>query len=626
MNNALGVPKSVYLCDPCRNFNVFTHILMEDPKDHREKLIMSNYVGGGAGFLKIIDVETNEYEDILFPGDPPDKKSKDAEKYGYTAEGGAWTLFNLGNGKILVGTCPRSGFILTLDLKTRSWVNVTRDPDEAYIYSFTRGSDGLIYCGTYPGCVLLRYNPDTGLLDNLGKMSEYDDNLFSQYVYSVNDYIMIECLYGTTHVSIWDIKEQKVKKLGRNGLKVRYYDNDFICLVNENNTMEFYNAKTLEKTDRDLYINRLKAEDEVLDKRFYIGLQNVQRCYIKNWNENRITCFRGQDYYIADRNCKRPKLIKIPGPAPITSILEIVSDSEGKVWGSTGFGQTVFCYNPDNNTYSNTPDVCTHTGEVFGMRFIDGKLFMSAYAGADHIVYDPEKPWNQYDNVNPRTLESGRPYLSRPTGKSIVGPDGAFWTGWMARYGAYGGGISRVDPKTYEVKIWKDPIREQSIAFCGLVGNKEHIYFSSSVSSNGLPNREEETCYLVIWDCEKGIIDKIPYEKGLNPGRMCLAGNYIITAFQNKLSVFDIYKGRFVREAVINGICSCIIEFRSEYALVFCGRDILLLNPSTGSLQHFADSPGDSSSSYQAYNIGACFTPDGRLYFAEGSHLYRLEI
>lgn len=618
-----GKVKVRYLADPGRNYNVLNHILIVDPKDRREKLVLSNYVGGGTGFIKIIDIQNNEYEDIDITIDLPD--ITEADHPGPISEGGAWALILINDKTLLVGTCPKYGYILTYDLEKRSWTHAVRDQYEQYVYSFVEGSDGMIYAGTYPGCSLLRYDNETGQMDNLGRMSKYENNMFSQYIFSINDYILVECGYGTQHVVAWDIKNKNIIEFGNTEYKVRDYNNEFICLADENGNIEFYNSKSLAKLDPgDLYM-KLKSEDEYLDLSFYIGSLNVQRGYVKYLDDGRVTGVRGQDYFICDRICKRPSLVRIPGKAPVTSLLEIVSDNEGKIWGSTGFGQTIFCYDPENDSYFNTPNVCTHTGEVFGMRFINDKLFMAAYAGADHIVYDPKRPWNQYDNINPTTLQSGRPCLSRPTGKSIIGPDGAFWTGWMARYGQYGGGLSRVDPDTYEVKIWYDPVPGQSIAFGGMAADSRYIYFATSLASNGLP-KKDENCFLAVWDCKQGMIEKYAFERSENPGRICIVNKHIITVLGDKLKVFDLKNKKFTYLIDLGYICSGVIKYGNETALAFCGKKILLLDPLSGNICYFAESPGDSANSYQAYNIGGCYSPDGKLYFTEGSHLYRIEV
>ena len=88
--------------DPCRNFNILGSTTLIDPVDGREKVVLSNFAAGGTGNLIFLDPDTGEGEAIPLPGDE-----------------GAWAVLNLDNETLLVGTCPRSGYLHRLDLASR---------------------------------------------------------------------------------------------------------------------------------------------------------------------------------------------------------------------------------------------------------------------------------------------------------------------------------------------------------------------------------------------------------------------------------------------------------------------------------------------------------------------------
>ena len=136
---------------PCRNFCFLGSELITDPRDGKEKFVLSTFAGEG-GSLVFIDTETGEGESISLP-----------------ADSGAWALYNYNNERLLVGTCASYGYLHCLELKTRTWLKSLRCEGETYIWNLTMGSDGNIYGGTYPGCVLLRYDPRRHELVNLGK-------------------------------------------------------------------------------------------------------------------------------------------------------------------------------------------------------------------------------------------------------------------------------------------------------------------------------------------------------------------------------------------------------------------------------------------------------------------------
>jgi hypothetical protein len=181
------------IAEPCRNFNILGSTVITDPKDGREKLVLSNFAAGTTGNLIFIDTKTGEGEAIKLPGDE-----------------GAWALLNLSNEKLLVGTCAGYGYLHSLDLKSRTWAEPLRDPHEKYIWNLTMGSDGMVYGGTYPGCVLLRYDPKAHKLENMGRASDNTKNLYSRNVSGkLQGYILIAGGLDKPFLSAFNIAEQR---------------------------------------------------------------------------------------------------------------------------------------------------------------------------------------------------------------------------------------------------------------------------------------------------------------------------------------------------------------------------------------------------------------------------------
>ena len=265
------------------------------------------------------------------------------------------------------------------------------------------------------------------------------------------------------HITIWSIDTGNVKPFGKKGAQIIEIDSNYIC-TKTNGKLDFYDIKTFEHIENNLDIQKDEINQNRNNKTYQKILFDKGIGKILKLKDDRIFGIRGQEYFIVDTgsddsftygNGAALSLRKIPVDAPATGILTITSDNDECIWGSSNFGQTIFCYNTKSGEYFNTPAVCNNGGEVYGIRCINNKIFMTCYAGGDHVVYDPKKPWDQINNVNPKTLRSVAPELIRPGAKSIIGPDGALWTGWTAKYGVYGGGISRVDPDTYNVTEWK---------------------------------------------------------------------------------------------------------------------------------------------------------------------------
>lgn len=586
-----------YLSNPCRNFCLLNAIAINDPKDGREKVVLSSFVSGGVGGLVFIDVETGNGEWIDLPGDE-----------------GAWALLPIEEDKkLLVGTCGTRGYLHCLDMESRTWAEPLRDENETYIWNLVQGSDGMVYGGTYPGCVLLQYNPKTHVLKNMGKLSKYEGNMYSRAVWQVPGYILINCGIQKLHISIWDIETNSVKAFGKEGAQVKDITSDYICTETDGE-LDFYDVKTLELLNMELIESKIKKWQEVSninDKRIPSDKGIGKILKLEN---NRLFGVRGQEYFILDKKSEVLNLVKIPVSAPATGILTITSDDYGNIWGTSNFGQTIFCYNTENGKYTNTPAVCNNGGEVYGIRCINSKVYMSCYAGGDHVVYDPSMTWDQINNANPKTLCSVYPDLIRPGAKSVIGPDGAFWTGWTAGYGVYGGGISRLDPETNKVTVWKDIIPGQSIR--SIASGDKYIYFTTSGWGNGLPEKIEPL-FLGVLDTEGNLVWKKEFLKGERLGLIEIVGNFGLVNVDNEIRIFNCYTMEFINSIKMGNSCSCMVKKSSEQAFIFCGKELYLLNAEKGKLEYMLDLPGIVGT--------AAIDNKDNLYFAQNSSLYMLK-
>ena len=305
---------------------------------------------------------------------------------------------------------------------------------------------------------------------------------------------------------------------------------------------------------------------------------------------------------------------EIPAQRPATHILTIVADSSGNVWGSCAIGLTIFRYDPHSGRYWNSQQVGDRGGEVYGMRFIDGKLFLSSYARGDHTIYDPEALWDQYHNVNPVTLAGSHADFCRPTGRSVVGPDGGFWTGWMVKYGVFGGGLSRVDPATRQIQTWYDPVPGQALA--GLAADDSFLYFSTYGGANGCEPKTEPF-HFVVWDPQRGPIHTIEFAEGRIPGPVACVNGRTLIALDGEVLIFNPQTLSLEGSIDFGQPCSYIVESQGRCAVIFGERSLQCLEPVSRATGFAADLPGKTGT--------ACITPSGDLYFTVGSGLYRFK-
>lgn len=572
------------LAEPSRNFNVLNKTTVIDPKDGREKLVLSNFAAGALGNIVLIDTETGEGESVPLP-----------------ADNGAWALHNWNDEKLIVGTCAQYAYLHVLDLKTRKWAEPLRDGKETYFWNFTQGSDGMIYGGTYPGCVLLRYDPNRHVLENLGRASTNPKNLYSRTVYGdLPGYIIVSCGFEAPSLSAWDIEAERFIEFGERGKVGEIVDINakYIC-VKADEEYFYYDSSTFELVE-----NPSLPQDWTPTKRS----SNV------TLQDGRIAGVKGQNYFILNRPGDSPKYERIPTEAPATHIHTLTSDRHGNVWGCSAFGQTIFRYNPKDGSIWNSSDVCDRGGEVYGMQFVGERLFMSAYVGGDHIVYDPMQPWDRVNNVNPKVLESVEPDLIRPEGRSVLGPDGAVWTGWGAKYGTYGGGLSRIDPHTLEVNSWYDPIPERAIA--GLAADDQYLYFTTHGGGSGLPQRDIE-CHFAVFSPDGELVYVREFDKKFKLGAVLAAGGKVAFRTGKQVRIFDPSIMAVVKIIEIGEDCTWMTANGSRGATLFGREHMYELDIETGQLEQVMKLPGVVNA--------ATRTPDGELYFAHKTVLYKLK-
>ncbi|MFB9753785.1 hypothetical protein ACFFNY_19630 [Paenibacillus hodogayensis] len=573
---------------PCRNFCILGKTVVRDPMDGREKLVLSNFAAGSVGNLILIDTETGEGETIGLPGDA-----------------GAWALLNWRDEKLIVGTCPGYAYVHSLDLRTRTWAVPLRDESEQYVWNWTIGSDNNVYGGTYPGCVLLRYDPEAHTLENLGKVSDHPKNMYSRNVGAVPGHIIIAGGLDTPFVSAYDIAAGTLRPFASpQGFASLHEAHDrFICVALDD-TYTFYDSATFLPMEEPPSFRESLAQTKLaLNERVSVGV-------IPLGGGGRAGV-RGQDYVIAAPG-QKPELRPIPAEAPATQIHTVVSDEEGRIWGACGFGQTIFRYDPASGDYWNSSGVCDSGGEVYGMRFAEGRLYMTAYAGGDHIVYDPLRPWNQLDNVNPRTLQSVGPELIRPLSRSIVGPDGAIWTGWSAQYGVYGGGLSRIRPADDAVDSWYDPVPGQQIA--EIAADDRYVYFTTNTGGNGLKGRQEP-CHLAVFSTEGTMVHRVRLDEGVVPTALAAGGGKVWISAGTGILVFDPDLCAFEPTIDLGTRSHCMVAIGAETLAVFGERELFHLNTRTGAAVGVAALPGAVKT--------ATVTPAGELYFGFGVDLYR---
>jgi len=582
------------LAEPSRNFNFLALVSLLDPRDDREKIVLSNFVGGGVGSLIFVDVATGEAEVVSLPCDE-----------------GAWGLL-VHEGRLIVGTCstavpPWGGVICALDLKTRKWSEPLRRDGIHYIWMLTLGSDGMIYGGTFPTGALVRCDSACTRMEDLGNPTGNLKNKYCREVHGkLPGFILATGGFATAYLSGYKIATGEWITLaesdGTHHYNIQEITEDFISVEHEGELIRF-DVHTLQ---------RVPGEGEKSPQEFRMAIQPRLTTHLRDGREAGV---RGQEYFIGLPGGRDREFRALPVEAPVTAIRSLALDAEGNVWGSCGFGQTIFRYHPADGSFWNSQVVTERMGEVYGMVFVGGLLFMSCYAGGDHVVYDPAKPWDERGNRNPRTLNSLYPDLQRPRAGSVLGPDGGVWTGWSAKYGIHGGGLSRIDTVSFEVSSWLNPVPGQQVM--GLSADARHLYLSTNSGGEGVPVRDEPG-WFCIWDPVDGLVTKHPLAQGDAVGKLRAVGGFVLVVEGEGLQRFDVKAGKFTGKIELGSGTFSLFNFGESRVAAVCGSTIKIIDYVAGVVEASIGIPGSSSH--------ALILPDGNILFASGTGLFLLRL
>lgn len=483
------------LGSPSRNFCILGRTRINDPKDGREKLVLSNYASGKTGTIIIIDPETDEGEQITLPND-----------------NGAWAILNMNDEYLLIGCCMTYGSIHTFDLRQRKFIATQNIPGENYIYSFVKASDGNAYCGTFPGCQLIKYDMKTHKAESLGCATTRSSNLYSRRLLSDvggSGLIAVDCVMDGSEVAVYDIyKKEFIQHIDGSLGRV----SPDILEVKGKNGPRYFDRRTFAE------LNEAPAEDT---------FERPEPKPFKNGNKYYAD---GQDYYVLYPDGKKEKR-RIPVTPPSTAMMSFACDHSGKIWGASEFGLTICSLDLKTGEIRNFDTVTAGGGEVYGIVEKNGKIYMTSYVSGAHIVYDPTKPFNTDDNINPRTIKClDKEGYARPHAKSIIGPDGNIWTGFWANYGIYGGAISVIDTRTDEVRFWESTVAKLSPNQVFTDGKL--VYVSTTPDANGL-QKSSELMHIYAIDTDFNVKYDVTVPEGYHIGPCIAFDDRIVASVYN---------------------------------------------------------------------------------------------
>lgn len=620
---AAGLPANVErLGQPCRAKNILSGRAVTDRTTGREMLAMVNMNEDTGAELIFVDYEKEA-----------------GTLYHAPAGSGSWALDEVPGDRMVVGTFY-DGRFMVFDLKKMEFAQNIDFPGETYIWNLATGSDGRIYGGTYPHGKLGALDLNTYAVEDCGAPAA--PNMYLRYVSATPDGRIL-CNFGMEKPvnMLYDPQTKAFSPVPRhlegitqgatwNGY---YLAGSMVC-----------DAKTLELVGPPFPTPPAENGEWSVDAytttsdRLVLRQGNAIYTYKTGDKDLTLVCdiplrgrlmaigrngealgLRGQDYFVVRPGDKSFELKPIPveaGPRP-TLFLEV--DARGRLWGGPHFGQTLFWMDPATRKYVNTGIICDSGGEVYDVAFVNGKVYAVAYAGGDIVRYDPEAAWDQWNNVNPTVAaDVGSKGYIRPVGGIRLGPDGKLYSGWMAKYGTYGGAVAITDPASGETEMIENPLGEQAVA--GVAADAKFIYVGTSLGANGLPNKKGEWAgFGIVEKATKKAVLQRTMEGASQVGRFAFdaGAKRLALSVNASVRIFDTEDQRMLDDLTKDAPAvstNCVAAPGNGFAYYGSERSVVRMDLATGKTETLAEMPGNVTT----LAAGA----DGTVYAACGVDVY----
>lgn len=490
----------ISLGQPCRAKQVLGGTVVRDRATGRELLALANMNEVSGCELILIDFEEGKGEVFRAP-----------------AGAGSWNVREVSNDRLVLGTFY-DGTFLIFDLKTKRFVHHVRFAKEEYLWNTTLGRDGRVYAGTYPGGRLGALDLNTYEVEDCGAPAP--PNLYLNYVSPTPDTRLL-CTFSTTRPiqKLYDPATKEWSDLPESikGITIgTVFDGHFIAggrvfAGKEFKTVpppfpipgEGWQVETALTTEDTLFLRlnhaifRYRKGEAALTKLCDIDLRGGR--YLAATPAGDLLGIRGQDYFRIRPGATQLELKPIPTESGPRNLLFLRVDPKGRIWSGPPFGQTLSILDPRSREFTNTRTVCDAGGEVFDVAFADHLAYAVTYSGGDIVAYDPDAPWDQWNGKNPRTIASlgSRGYV-RPVGGALMGPSGKLYSGWMAKYGVYGGAIGITDLASGQTELIENPLAEQTIS--SLATDGRLLYIGTDRSANGLPVKPNDSARFGVVD------------------------------------------------------------------------------------------------------------------------------
>ena len=563
---------------------------------------------------------------------------------------GAWALTQLPNPNLLAVGTHQDGKVMVFDMEKWAFTASAQFPGESYIWDFAPGKDGRYYFGTYAGGKLGAFDP-AGLAADPPVLTIEDcgaplpPNMYLRLVSPLPDGRIL-CSFGMQQpgVRIFDpaTKQFSEPPASMAGISAGVVWSNYFLAADKvlNAALEPVLPPPFPVPPADKGAWRVAGEVTTADTLFLrqgnalwrLDKDKAELALVFDFDlrggrlmaasrDGGVYGVRGNLYFYIEPGAAKLERKSLKVMPPARPPLFLVADNTRSLWGGPPFGQTLFMMNRDTGIEMNTDIVVDSGGQVYGMVFIGEVGYGVSYSNGDIFKIDPNAPWYQYDGKNPSVIASlgARGYI-RPVAGVRLGPGNKLYSGWMAKYGVYGGAVAVTDPASGATELIENPFGKQTVS--GLALDDAYIYVGTSLEANGLTVKTGEPPQFGVLGIEarQPLLNQ-PFEGATTVDRFAanIPAQRVAFAVDGALRVFNVETMKVMPpfDAAPPRVTSSAIASVGD-AFVYYGSDrqVIQLNPVTGESTVLVELPRAVGAFTGAFG--------GDLFAACGVDVYRI--
>jgi len=480
-------------------------------------------------------------------------------------------------------------------------------PTEEYIWQFDIGKAGRIYGCTYPSAKLIRFDPKTGNMEDLGRMHPTEMYARSLAVAPTGKvYLGIGTEKGD--LVVFDPTTGQHHSIQPKGLE---------------GAAGWSTVGVSRRTDGEVYAefgtNLMRLHDETST----IVDDAPGRPSMKLRDGREVVAFGRGTFSLKGPDSGRivERSFKYAGAGDQIFMLGV--GPSNCVYGSTAMPLEVFRYDPLQDRSEHLGAM--PGGEVYSMLEQEQKLYLCYYGGAVMNLYDPKKTFWKFGSAmdcNPISYGGIGDGHLRPR-SMIRGPNGLIFIGSEPPYGELGGALGVWEPRRNRtIENYRNLVTNQSIVSLAFEPKTGLIFGGSGIYGGGGTRPTEKEAKFFAFDpkLKKKVFEAALLAGAANYPATFAADGKVFTTAGDKLLIFDPFAMKVVRTLSLPGaqLEISVGRHRSGRLVGLTAKGVYAVDPDKEQIVLIANAP-------VPVNCGFALVDDV-VYFGSKAELWRYKL